>query len=66
VVNIEEDGRRLQEYVNGLVRLAEQEWQVVFNTDKCEVMHCGRRNKAREYLINGRTRESSEVGGILG
>ena len=33
---------------------------MVFNPDKCEVMHFGRSNKAREYLMSGRTLGSSE------
>jgi len=27
-------------------------WQMDFNIEKCEVMHCGRSNSYREYTIN--------------
>eukprot|EP00061_Rhincodon_typus_P006426 g27056.t1 len=26
-----------------------------FNPDKCEVLHLGRMNKSREYMMNGKT-----------
>ena len=59
VVN-SEGGQSLQEDIDGLVRWAEQ-WQMVFNSDKCKVMYFGRRNKMREYLMNGKVVEARNL-----
>lgn len=40
--------------MNGRVTLAGQR-QLEFNPQRCEGMHLGKANKAREYTINGRS-----------
>ena len=53
VVDSEERSCRLQDDINGLVEWAEK-WQMEFNPEKCEVMHLGRADEAREFSINGK------------
>eukprot|EP00061_Rhincodon_typus_P010890 g35511.t1 len=66
VVN-SKDGCRHQEDVNGLVRWADQ-WQMVLNLDKCEVLHFGRRNKMTNvqhqhlhFISHDRDHKSKEI-----
>ena len=30
------------------------EWQMLFNVDKCKVLHVGKNNKKQKYYMNGR------------
>ncbi|XP_067865042.1 butyrophilin subfamily 3 member A2-like [Heterodontus francisci] len=59
VVDSEEDNCRLQVGINEMVRWAEM-WQMEFNLKKCEVMHLGRSNKAKECTINERILRGEE------
>ena len=43
-----EDVNALQEDLNGLFKWAE-DWQMLFNVDKCSIMHVGCRNTKVEY-----------------
>ena len=42
----------LQEDINNLIRWS-QDWQMLFNVDKCKVMHFGRTNESLSYYMNG-------------
>ena len=46
----------------GLRRLYEwaKDWQMLFNVDKCSVMHMGKGNKKFQYNIGGVTLKASE------
>ena len=46
------DREYLQKDLEKLVSWAEQ-WQMVFNVDKCKVMHMGRSNEGYTYMMNG-------------
>ena len=55
-----QDIARLQE---GLVNLAawSSDWQMLFNVDKCKVMHMGYNNTCPEYFLNGSGRKLESV-----
>ena len=53
VVDNEEDFQSLQSDLGQLEKWAER-WQMEFNADKCEVLHLGRTNQNRTYMVNGR------------
>jgi len=42
------------------------DWQMKFNTDKCTVMHLGRKNKASQYTLNDKNLKGSESERDLG
>ena len=42
------------------------EWQMQFNTDKCAVMHLGRKNTASQYTLNDKKLKESESERDLG
>eukprot|EP00061_Rhincodon_typus_P004111 g21775.t1 len=48
----EEEAKRLQ---GDLDRLAEgaNTWQMLYNVDKCEVIHFGGKNRKADYYLNG-------------
>ena len=46
------DYNELQEDINNLIRWSE-DWQMLFNVDKCKVMHFGRSNETLDYYMNG-------------
>ena len=52
LVNSETDQDQLQYCLNKLLEWAET-WCMEFNTNKCKVMHIGRKNKQYEYTMNG-------------
>ena len=45
------------------------DWQMLFNTEKCTVMHMGLDNKEREYLLGGKilkkSKQESDLGVIM-
>jgi hypothetical protein len=55
---VDSDGNRkgLQEDLDNLVRWSE-EWQMLFNTSKCKVMHIGKKNQQGKYSMNGKELE---------
>ena len=52
VVETEEDAERMQRDIDVLVQWA-RDWGMLFNADKCKVMHLGRRNLHFEYYMDG-------------
>ena len=52
VVNNDEDRAGLQQDINNLFAWS-QEWQMLFNGDKCKVIHFGRNNKCFNYTMGG-------------
>jgi hypothetical protein len=65
LIESEEDRDKMQRSLDLLVRWAD-EWGMVFNVDKCKVMHLGRHNPMYEYYMKGRklatTEEEKDVG----
>ena len=45
------DGNKLQEDLNHLVMWSKK-WQLLFNQEKCKVMHYGRNNPQFDYSMN--------------
>ena len=52
IIETEEDARKLQEDVDRMYQSAST-WEMAFNTDKCKVMHVGKRNKRHKYTMGG-------------
>ena len=48
---------QLQEDINKLIKWSE-EWQMLFNIGKCEIMHFGRTNSLTEYNMNNQKLET--------
>ena len=61
----EVDCEVIQQDIDRLVHWADR-WQMEFNPDKCEVMHFGRNNVERSYVIKGRQIRSIETQRDLG
>ena len=59
VVESEEQRQELQATINRLVGWSE-EWQMLFNSDKCHILHLGPRNAKYEYTMGGRVLEVVE------
>ena len=59
VVETEEQRDMLQAGIDRL-ELWSQEWQMMFNTSKCHMLHLGSRNKEFEYRMGGRVLEKVE------
>ena len=53
VVDNDQQAAILQEELNKLAQWADK-WQILFNVDKCNVLHQGRNNPAREYTMFGK------------
>ena len=68
VVETEEDRLRFQSALDNLMEWSE-EWQMLFNVDKCHVIHAGRGNHQFEYFMGGRSLETvdceKDVGVLL-
>lgn len=64
-VRTEEEAEKLRQELKLLCRWAE-DWQMLFNLDKCVVMHFGNSNKFFEYEINGRKLKTATVERDLG
>ena len=58
----------LQDCINKLVSWADK-WGMIFNIDKCKIMHIGRDNPKHQYLMNGtvlkEVEEEKDVGIIV-
>ena len=52
VINNEADRARFQEEIDSLFAWS-QEWQMLFNADKCKVMHFGSKNLRFSYTMDG-------------
>ena len=48
-----EDASSLQEDSNSLVRWS-LNWQLLFNVEKCKIMHIGKDKNPQPYYMNGR------------
>ena len=59
VVESEEQRQELQATINRLVEWSE-EWQMLFNSEKCHILHLGHRNARFEYTMGGRVLEAVE------
>ena len=59
IIDSEEGYQELQGDLDQLGKWAEN-WQLEFNTDKCEVLHFGKSNQGRTCTVNGRVLESVE------
>ena len=46
-----DDSERLQSDLLQLIRWYE-EWQMLFNVNKCKVMHIGKQNQQRQYFMH--------------
>lgn len=64
-VSSTQEHSQLQEDINKLIRWSE-EWQMLFNTNKCKVMHFGRSNSLADYYMNGQKLEIVEEEKDLG
>ena len=67
VVDTEEQCRIFQEGIHGLEGWS-KEWQMLFNSGKCHIMHLGARNKEHEYTMDDLgldTVESEKDVGVL-
>jgi len=67
-INNEDDAKLLREDLARLFRWAE-DWQMLFNIDKCAVMHMGRKNKSFKYEMGNKelrtTEEEKDLGVIV-
>ena len=59
VVESEEQREELQSTINRLVGWS-VEWQMLFNSEKCHILHLGPRNAKYEYTMEGRVLEGVE------
>jgi hypothetical protein len=64
-VSTPEEAGVLQECLDNLVKWAE-DWGMLFNAEKCKVMHVGRSNQRFQYsmggVVLGETEEEKDVG----
>src|ERR1043165_932866 len=67
-VNNEEEAKILREDLERLYKWSE-DWNMLFNIDKCAVMHVGRKNRSFEYEMGDRklrtTEEEKDLGVII-
>ena len=59
VVETEEDRRQFQQGLEALMEWS-REWQMLFNVDKCKVIHAGTRNQGFKYEMGGNELEEVE------
>ena len=59
VVDTEEQSRAFQEGIQRLESWS-REWQMLFNSGKCHVLHLGSRNKEQDYSMGGQSLEAVE------
>ena len=59
VVESEEQRQELQAIIDRLVKWS-VEWQMLFNSEKCHILHLGQRNARYEYTMEGRVLEGVE------
>ena len=60
IVESEDDKKKFQEGIDGLARWS-QDWQLLFNTGKCKIMHFGVKNQQWKYTMNGQEMEEVET-----
>ena len=60
IVESEDDKRKFQEGIDGLAKWS-QDWQLLFNTGKCKIMHFGAKNQHWKYSMNGQDMEEVET-----
>ena len=69
IVESEEDAKELQRDINEMMRWA-KEWEMVFNVEKCKVLHVGRRNSKYVYkmgdAILSEVKEEKDLGVWIG
>ena len=65
VVETEGDARRMQRDVDKLMEWAKT-WRMVFNAEKCKVLHLGRKNQRFEYMMDGKRIQAVEEEKDLG
>ena len=65
VVENEEQREELQSTINRLVEWS-TEWQMLFNSSKCHILHLGLRNAEYEYTMGGTALEVVEYEKDLG
>ena len=65
IVKDEKDRQKFQEESREMERWAD-EWKMVFNADKCKVMHLGRANQKMEYEMGGVKMKVTEMEKDLG
>ena len=59
VVESDEQREELQSTINKLVEWS-AEWQMLFNAEKCHILHLGRKNAKYKYTMEGRVLEAVE------
>ena len=68
VVDSDEQAADLQADLDGLSQWATK-WQMLFNVDKCKVLHLGRSNIGRDYTMGGKkllvTEEEKDLGVMI-
>ena len=52
IVNSDDDADKLQRDLDNLFKWS-SDWQMLFNLDKCHILHCGKTNPHHQYYING-------------
>ena len=60
IVDNDESWKSLQDALDCLCTWAAN-WERKFNVDKCHVLHLGRNNKRRPYVMHGKQLETSEI-----
>jgi ribonuclease P/MRP protein subunit RPP40 len=68
VVDSDQEADLLQKDLDGFAQWA-RDWQMLFNVDKCKVIHMGRNNPRRDYTMEGKTlikvEEEKDLGVIV-
>jgi Reverse transcriptase (RNA-dependent DNA polymerase) len=68
VISDERDWQELQTAINGLMDWSVK-WGMRFNIQKCKVMHLGRQNERRDYVMGGSTlsvtKEEKDLGVLI-
>ena len=67
-VNTLEQHTQLQDDLNTLLQWS-KDWQMLFNTDKCKVMHFGRNNLMMDYTLDNKSlnvvQEEKDLGIVI-
>ena len=64
-VDKEEDRHRFQEDIDRLGQWS-RIWQLHFNTDKCKMMHLGKKNMKENYIMDGNVLECTAADKDIG
>jgi Reverse transcriptase (RNA-dependent DNA polymerase)/Endonuclease-reverse transcriptase len=65
VIHTDQDRQGLQHAMDRLIDWSEK-WGMLFNVSKCKVMHVGRNNEKKDYVMNGVTLDSTKEEKDLG